>query len=171
MKRKHVITAAVAAVALAAVAVAGTAIAPAAGLVVSTLGAERGAIAAGFLRRHAGGWSIEGGIAFVEAELAITEAQRPQWEALAAAVRENVGSVQEALERHHGNGSRGEDGNERKSAVERLDAFEDLATTGLAALRNVSPPFKALYAVLSEEQKERADRFLDRRGHRRGARH
>ena len=38
MKRKHVITAAVAAVALAAVAVAGTAIAPAAGLIVSTLG-------------------------------------------------------------------------------------------------------------------------------------
>ena len=123
----------------------------------------------GFIRAHAGGFAIDGWIAFVEAELEITDAQRPQWEALAAAVRENVGAVQEAFERRHG--SRDEDGDERQSAVERLDAFEGLAEAGLAAPRNVSPPFKALYAVLGDEQKERADRLLDRRGHRRWMRH
>jgi Spy/CpxP family protein refolding chaperone len=163
MKRKHVITAAAAAVGVAAVAVAGTAIAPAAGLV--GVPPERAA----FTLAHGGGWSIEGWIAFVEAELEITEAQRPQWEALAAAIRENVGAVQDAFERRHA--SLEADDDERQSAVERLAAFEGLAEAGLAALRKVSPPFKALYAVLGEEQQERADRLLDHRGKRRWMRH
>lgn len=169
MKRKHVITAAVAAVTLATVAVAGIAVAPAAGILGATFGNGQGAMPVGLFRAHGKDLRIDSWIAFVEAELEITDAQRPQWEALATAVRDNVGAVQEAFERRHGamNG----DSDERPSAVERLDAFEGLAEAGLAALRNVSPPFKALYAVLGDEQKERADRLLDRRGHRRWMRH
>ena len=169
MKRMHLITAAAATVAVAAVAVAGTAIAPAAGIVASTFGIERDAMPVGFIRAHARGFAIKGWIGFVEAELEITDAQRPQWDALAAAVRENVAPVQEAFEARRGSMEDDEDG--RKTAVERLDAFEGLAAAGLTALRNVSPPFKALYAVLGEEQKERADRLLDHRGKRRWMRH
>ena len=165
MKRKYVITAAAAAVTIAAVAVAGTAIAPAAGIVGAAFGNDHGAMPVGLFRGHGEDFRIDGWIAFVEAELEITDAQRPQWDALATAVRANVGTVQEALAQRHG--SPEADENQRPSAVERLDAFEGLAEAGLAALRNVSPPFKALYAVLGEEQKARADRLLDRRGHRR----
>lgn len=169
MKRKHVITAAVAAVALAAVAVAGTAVAPAAGILGATFGNDRGAMPVGLFRAHGEDLRIDSWIAFVEAELEITDAQRPQWETLATAVRDNVGAVQEAFERRHG--AMDGDADERASAVDHLDAFEGLAEAGLAALRNVSPPFKALYAVLGDDQKERADRLLDRRGHRRWMRH
>lgn len=165
MKRKQVITAAAAAVALAAAAVGGAAIAPAAaGFVGATFAGGHGAMPAAFLRGHAGDLRIDGWIAFAEAELAITETQRPQWEALAAAVRDNVGSVQEALKARHG--PMNEDENGRRSAVEHLDAITGMAEVGLAALRSVSPPFKALYAVLSEEQRGTADRLLDHRRHR-----
>ena len=164
MKRKQVITATAAAVALAAAAVAGAAIAPAAGFVGAAFAAGHGAVPVAFLRGHAGDWRIDGWIAFAEAELAISEAQRPQWETLAAVVRDNVASLQEALMARHAPMNEDETG--RRSAVEHLDAITGMAEVGLAALRNVSPPFKALYAVLSEEQKETADRLLDRRGHR-----
>ena len=169
MKRKTIITAAVAAVTLAAVAVAGTAIAPAAGIVGTTFGIDHRAMPVGLFRAHGEALRIDSWIAFVEAELEITDAQRPQWDALVTAVRDNVGPVQEAFATRHR--SREADENGRQSAVERLDAFEGLAAAGLAALRNVSPPFKALYAVLGDDQKERADRMLDHRGHRRWMRH
>ena len=161
MKRKHVIIA----IAGVAIAAAGSAATAPAGLVGGLFGTPTERV--GFMLTHAGGWGIEGGIAYVEAELAITDAQRPQWDALADTVRENVGAVQAAFERRHG----GAEGERSTSAVERLDAFEDLATVGLDVLRKVSPPFKALYAVLSEEQKERADSLIDRRGHRRSMHH
>jgi hypothetical protein len=169
MKRKYIISAAATAVTIAAVAVAGTAIAPAAGLVGGVLGVERGLVPIGLFREHGEDWSIEGPIASVEAELAITDAQRPQWDALATAVRANVGPLQEAFKRRHG--AMGGDENKRRSAVERLDAFEDMAEVGITALRNISHSFKALYAVSSEEQRERADSLINHHRHGRKMHH
>ena len=91
MKRKHVIIA----IAGVAIAAAGAAATAPAGLVGGLFGTPTERV--GFMLTHAGGWGIEGGIAYVEAELAITDAQRPQWDALADTVRENVGDYPPAL--------------------------------------------------------------------------
>jgi hypothetical protein len=105
-----------------------------------------------------GAWSgadhIDGRLAFVKAELKITDAQAPQWDAFADATRSNVNSMAEI----------------RKTMMSRLAqpatlpdrlALEDKAMTAhLAALKRTEDAVAKLYGVLTEDQKKIADNIV-----------
>ena len=111
--------------------------------------------------RHMDAAHVEGWIAFLQAELAIVDTQQPQWQAFADALRQAAAEMRDL----RGDPETAED-DEREppmSAPERLDRMERFAATGLEAIRSVKEPFTALYAVLTDDQKGRADRLLDHR--------
>jgi hypothetical protein len=96
---------------------------------------------------------IDGRIAYLKAELKITEAQAPLWTAYADALRKSA-----------------QVGGPRVAATGRMMLSGDLPT-GLASqeqwlrdrldrLHREGPPLQALYAALSDEQKRTADQLL-----------
>ena len=95
----------------------------------------------------------EGRVAFLKAELAITDAQKALWEAYATALKKNLqgmqGMRQTMLKVM-----------EAKTPVERLDAHIAAMDGRLASLKEVKPALAALYAALGEEQRKKADQIL-----------
>jgi hypothetical protein len=96
---------------------------------------------------------IEGRIAFLKAELGITDAQEPQWNAFANALRTEAKSTQG--EHMLMMGQRGP-----ASWPDRLALHERLLSDRLAALKALEDPAKSLYAVLSEQQRHNADELM-----------
>jgi hypothetical protein len=95
----------------------------------------------------------EGRIAFLKAELAITDQQKEAWEAYAAAIKKNLegmktarGTMMTAMQ--------------AISPVERLDTHIATMESRVAALKELKPALSTLYAALSEEQKKKADELL-----------
>ena len=95
----------------------------------------------------------EGRIAFLKAELAITDAQKDAWEAYAAALKRNLESMQGMGQAMHAMA-------DAKTPVERLDARIGMMDTRLAALKELKPALQGLYGALSAEQKKKADEVL-----------
>ena len=97
---------------------------------------------------------IDGRIAYLKAELKITEAQAPLWTAYADALRKSAGQV----------------GRPGVAAAGRMMLSGDLRTRlasqeqwlrdRLDRLHLEGPPLLALYAALSDEQKRTADQLL-----------
>jgi hypothetical protein len=96
---------------------------------------------------------IEGRIAFLKAELAITDAQAPQWNAFADALRAGAKSVRESLT---GMMQAGKPSN----AAERTDATVKMMTARVDSMKAIADAEKGLYAVLTDAQKETADELL-----------
>lgn len=97
---------------------------------------------------------VDGRLAFVKAELKITEQQMPLWNTFADTVRANAKTVNERRELMYS--ARWE----QKSLPERLDAQETILTSRLEALRKTSAALKPLYAALDNQQKKVADTLL-----------
>jgi hypothetical protein len=102
----------------------------------------------------------EGRIAFLKAELKITDAQMPAWNALADAMRTNSRESEQlhkqAFEAH----------GKPMSAVDRLDMRERMLQNAVAHTGRFDAAFKPLYAALSPEQKQVADElFAGHHGH------
>jgi hypothetical protein len=95
----------------------------------------------------------EGRIAFLKAELAITDQQKEVWDAYAAALKKN-------LEGMRGMRPAMMKVMQAKSPVERLDAHVAAMESRLAALRELKPALANLYSALSEEQRRKADELL-----------
>ena len=95
----------------------------------------------------------EGRIAFIKAELAITEVQKDVWEAYATALRKNLASMQQMRATMMG-------ATRPTSPVERLDLHISTMESRLQALKEVKPALAALYATLSEDQKNGAESLL-----------
>ena len=96
---------------------------------------------------------VEGRIAFLKAELKITDAQLPQWNAVADAIRGNAQAMQKA---HEGMmPARGE-----RSLPDRLAQHEKMITGHLEALGKFKAAVGPLYQSMSEEQKKLADALL-----------
>jgi hypothetical protein len=96
---------------------------------------------------------MEARLAYIKADLEITEAQMPAWDAYADAVRvrhDAMESVHADMMKAKGNGS----------AVGRMDAHIKAMETMVDSLKALKPATDALYAALSEEQKEKADQLL-----------
>lgn len=96
---------------------------------------------------------VAGRLAFIEAELGVTEAQRPLWDAYAAAAREAARSMSEM--------------HKRMLAVEtppalpkRLALMEEMMANRLSALQTVRDEATALYNALSPQQREIADSIM-----------
>ena len=97
---------------------------------------------------------VEGRLAFIKAELKITDAQAPQWNAFAEAVRRNVGSMAEM--RKSMMGGQGAPA----TLPERLAREDKLATAHLAALKKTEEAVTQLYGVLTDDQKKVADTIV-----------
>jgi hypothetical protein len=94
-----------------------------------------------------------GRIAFLKAELSITDAQKAVWDAYAAAIAKNLQGMQATRTTMMKM-------MEAKSPVERLDNQIAAMEGRVAALKEIKPALAALYAALSDEQKKKADQLL-----------
>ena len=102
---------------------------------------------------------IEHGIAFVEGFVNFTPEQTTAWSELTDAVRAGNASIGEKCEELENSG-------EPKSAPDRLQRLETLASTGLGILQRIRPAFERFYATLSDKQKKAVDDLISHRGRR-----
>ena len=96
---------------------------------------------------------IEGRIAFLKAELAITDAQKGAWDAYADATKRNLESMQ-------GMWQTMKSVFEAKTPMERLDAHLAAMESRTKVLKDVKPALAKLYEALNAEQKKKADEIL-----------
>jgi hypothetical protein len=98
---------------------------------------------------------IEGRLAYVKAELKITEAQESLWSSYAAAARDSANTMvarcTTMMSRHGGS---------TVSLPEQLDQNEQLTAAQLDATRATNKVLKPLYAALSDDQKKTADQLF-----------
>lgn len=118
----------------------------------------------GGMMRHGGGMMGKGGgtmhsrpmmeahLAYIKTDLEITEAQTAAWDAYADAVR----ARHTTMESMHADMMKAKDGN----ALERMDARIEATEAKLESLKVLKPATEALYAVLTDAQKEKADKVL-----------
>lgn len=99
----------------------------------------------------------EGRVAFLKAELGITDAQKAVWDDYAKALKQNFSSMQMGGQPMMGMMGAG-------SPVEKLDARLAMMEGRVTALKALKVPLTALYSALSPEQKATADRLLTSMG-------
>jgi hypothetical protein len=92
----------------------------------------------------------EGRIAFLKAELAITDQQKDAWEGYAVSIKKNLQGMRETMIKVM----------QANSPVERLDAQIAAMNGRLSALKELKPVLANLYGVLSEDQRKKADELL-----------
>ncbi|GGG30012.1 hypothetical protein GCM10010964_17420 [Caldovatus sediminis] len=98
---------------------------------------------------------VEGRLAYYRAELGITEAQMPQWNAFAEALRAAAGRLRQA----HAEAMRA--AADRPGTVpEQLARRIALLSSLLETTRSVAEAARPLYEALSEEQKRTADALM-----------
>jgi len=95
----------------------------------------------------------KGRVAFLKAELAITDSQAKVWDAYAEALKKNMQSMQDMHKTMMA-------ARTAKTPVERLDAHVTAMEGRLQALNDVKPALAALYDALSDDQKKKADELL-----------
>ena len=96
---------------------------------------------------------MEGRLAYIKADLEIADAQMAAWDAYANAVRAQHATME---------GMRAEmmKAKESGSALQRLDARIKALESKLDSIKALKPVTEGLYAVLSDEQKKKADQLL-----------
>jgi hypothetical protein len=107
---------------------------------------------------------IEGRLAFLKTELQITDAQAPQWNAVADLLRERAKAAQTRRaahrERHHQHAAGQK--REPRPLTERLGRVEKMMEQRLVEMRRFKATVEPLYAVMSESQRKTADQLLGR---------
>ena len=98
---------------------------------------------------------IDGRLAYLKAELKITGAQEPLWQAYASAARDNANGMVGRC-----TAMMGSKGASDVSLPDRLDLHEQFMATQLDSLRAMDKALKPLYAALSEDQKKVADQMF-----------
>jgi len=96
---------------------------------------------------------MEGHLAYIKADLEITDAQTDAWNAYADAIR----ARHVAMEGMHADMMKAK---ESGNAVERMDARIKATEAKLESLKALKPATEGLYAVLTDAQKEKADKLL-----------
>lgn len=94
---------------------------------------------------------VEGRLAFIKAELKITDAQQPQWNAFADAVRANAQAMKGIAMPMMGQEA------QPKTLPERLAQHEKMISLHLESLQRLKSAVDPLYAALSGEQKKTVD--------------
>jgi protein CpxP len=101
---------------------------------------------------------VERWITTLHDELRITPAQEPQWNAVAQVMRENAQSVHHWIEERHSN-------QKATNAVADLRSYEQITETHADNIKRLLPPFQALYASMTDQQKKNADVVFSRFEH------
>ncbi|PWC51657.1 hypothetical protein TSA6c_15375 [Azospirillum sp. TSA6c] len=112
------------------------------------MGQQGGMGAMGLPFEHA-----EGRIAFLKAELKITDAQAPQWNAFADTLRSNAKSHQAMHEQMTKGGL-------PSAWPDRLAVQQKVLAARLDAMKALEAAAKPLYAVLTDDQKKVADQLF-----------
>ena len=99
---------------------------------------------------------IDGQIAFYKAELKITDAQSPQWNAFADALRGSATRLHQSM-------AHGTDAKDVVTAPERMQRRITMLTAQLDAGQAILAAANPLYAVLTDEQKKVADELMTER--------
>jgi hypothetical protein len=103
------------------------------------------------------GQHVEGRIAFLRAELGITQEQTQQWDAFAEALRANARTMAEM----HGQMMPMMQGGPQATPLpQRLELHERMMTSHLEALRQIRAAAGPLYAALDDRQKRIADGLM-----------
>lgn len=101
----------------------------------------------------AGETFAKGRVAFLKAELGITDEQKAAFDAYATALSDN-------LENMHSMWQSMMEMMSAKTPVERLDIHLTVMESRVTALKAIKPKLAALYTTLSDEQKKKADHLL-----------
>jgi len=96
---------------------------------------------------------MEGRLAYVKAELGITDAQSVAWDGYVTAVKARASTMQ-------GMHTAMIEAMQAGSAIERLDARTKAMESMVESLKALRPVTEALYKVLSDDQKKKADLLL-----------
>lgn len=96
---------------------------------------------------------VERRIAFLKTQLGITDAQQPQWTAFADALRAGPQNVRAAY-------AEALKGGPPASAPDRAELRVKLLSSMLDVLKTTASAERALYAVLTDDQREVADQLL-----------
>jgi hypothetical protein len=96
---------------------------------------------------------MEGRLAFIEAELNITDRQRPAWDDFVGAMRDAMGGMTEMHARMASMDA-------PPPLPERLALMEEAMASRLAALRDLRDEAATLYEQLSPEQRTTADGLM-----------
>src|SRR5208282_701196 len=98
---------------------------------------------------------IEGRIAFLKAEFAITPQQQAQWDKLAQVMRDNAKELDANFAQ-----MRAQAGTETRNAVQRLDAQGRFAALKVQQSTRFLAAFRPFYDSLSDQQKKTADELM-----------
>jgi periplasmic protein CpxP/Spy len=105
---------------------------------------------------------VEQRIASLHQALQITPDQETQWNAVAQAMRDHAGLMQQAIEHREQNPA--------MTAVDDLKAYQGIAEANAQGMQKLVPAFETLYASLSDDQKKEADvLFAHSRHHRKSS--
>lgn len=102
---------------------------------------------------------VEGRIAFLRTELAITEAQLPLWNAFAEALRVNARGMASMMGDMQGGMMMAQNA-APMTLPQRIERHERMLTTRLDSLRRVKAALEPLYAAFDDTQKQAADKLL-----------
>ena len=117
------------------------------------------------------GERVEARLAYLKTALKITDAQQAQWDAFAGVVRKHAKSADERIKARHAQMAQRAEG-KSPTAIEQLEGRQERLATASARLNELLAAGKPLYAALSPEQQQIADKALaSRGGSRHGGRH
>jgi Spy/CpxP family protein refolding chaperone len=102
------------------------------------------------------GMPVEARIRDLHKKLHITEAQKPQWDALAMVMRDNAQAMVD-LQKQRASDS------QSMSAVEVIKSYETVIEAHEDGMKKFVPPFEALYNTMSDAQKKSADSLFRNR--------
>ena len=94
---------------------------------------------------------------FMKYQLKITAAQEPLWTAFAEKMKAQAGKGWQAMQNQQANA--------KLTAPERMAQMQSMLEERLAAMKDVHESFNRLYAALTPEQQQAADKFAARMGH------
>lgn len=123
------------------------------GMMGRMMGHSQADMMAGCQMASGGAVHTEGRIAFLRAELGITDTQKAVWDTYAVQIKQNLQSMLDMQKMMAAM-------MDAKTPLERIDARIAVMDKRTQALKGIKPALSALYAALSTEQKVKADQIL-----------
>jgi hypothetical protein len=99
---------------------------------------------------------VEARIRSLHKQLHITDAQKPQWDALALVMRDNAQAMVDLQKQRAAD-------SQSMSAVEVIKSYESVIEAHEDGMKKFVPPFEALYNTMSDAQKKSADSLFRNR--------
>jgi hypothetical protein len=110
------------------------------------------------------GERVEARLAYLKTALKITDTQQAQWDAFAGVMRNHAKNADERIKMwKEKTGQR--TGHKRPTAIERLERRQERLAAASTRLSELLAVEKPLYAALSPEQQQTADKVLAGRSH------